>query len=79
MADARVRKWCANDLAYLVRLPMLRKHPSPIGNGWELVNDHCQPIRYRRSALPDHLLQVANIDETNENTTLIKDASTEIL
>ena len=46
---------------------MLMNHPSPIGNGWELVNGHCRPIRYTRPALPDHLLQVANIDETNEN------------
>ena len=38
-------------------------------------NGHCRPIRYTRPALPDHLLQVANIDEMNEN---VSDSDNEI-
>jgi len=45
----------ANYLAYIVLHPSLKKHPSPIGHGWELVDDHCRPVRYTRPALPVHL------------------------
>jgi len=45
----------ANYLAYLVRHPSLKHHPSPIGHGWELVNGRCRPVRHTRPALPMHL------------------------
>ena len=34
---------CANYLAYLVRHPSLKHHPSPVGHGWELVCGRCPP------------------------------------
>ena len=46
---------CANYLAYLVRHPNLKSHPSPLGHGWELVGGRCHPVRYTCPALPTHL------------------------
>ena len=46
---------CANYLAYLVRHPSLKHHPSPLGHGWELMDGHCRPVRHTRPALPAHL------------------------
>ena len=45
----------ANYLAYLLRNPSLRDHPSPIDKGWELVNGICRPLRHCKPPLPDHL------------------------
>ena len=45
----------ANYLAYLLRNPSLRDHPSPIDKGWELINRICRPVRYSKPPLPDHL------------------------
>ena len=45
----------ANHLTYLVLHPLLKKHPSPINHGWELVDGKCRPIRHTRPALPAHL------------------------
>ena len=42
----------ANFLAYIQRHPDLRRHPSPIGHGWELVNGCCRPVRHTKPALP---------------------------
>ena len=36
----------ANYLTYLVLHPLLKKHRSPIGHGWELVVGNCCPVRY---------------------------------
>jgi len=41
-----------NYSAYLVLHPLLKKHPSPIGHGWELVD---RPVRHTCPALPAHL------------------------
>ena len=41
----------ANFLAYIQRHPDL-KRPSPIGRGWELVNDCCRPVGHTKPALP---------------------------
>ena len=40
-----LRQHClrANYLAYLVRHPSLKHHPSPVGHGWELVCGRCPP------------------------------------
>ena len=43
---------CANFLAYIQRHPHLRRHHSPIGHGWELVNGHCRPVCHTQPALP---------------------------
>ena len=45
----------ANFLAYIQRHPDLRRHPSPIGHGWELVNGCCRPVRHTKPALPNSL------------------------
>jgi len=45
----------ANYSTYLVHHPLLKKHPSPIGHGWELVDGYCCPVRYTHPALPAHL------------------------
>jgi hypothetical protein len=45
----------ANYLAYLVRHPSLKQHPSPLGHGWEVVDGRCRPVRHTRPALPTHL------------------------
>ena len=42
----------ANFLACIQRHPDLRRHPSPIGHGWELVNGRCRPVRHTKPALP---------------------------
>ena len=42
----------ANLLAYIQCHPDLRRYPSPIGHGWELVNGHCRPVRHIKPALP---------------------------
>ena len=49
-----LRQHClrANYLAYLVRHPSLKNHPSPLGHGWELVGGHCRPVRHTQPALP---------------------------
>lgn len=36
----------ANFLIYIQHHLELRRHPSPIGRGWELVNGRCRPVRY---------------------------------
>ena len=52
-----LRQHClrANYLAYVVRHPSLKRHPSPIGQGWELVGGRCRPVRHTQPALPMHL------------------------
>ena len=52
-----LRQHClrTNYLAYLVRHPSMKQHPSPLGHGWELVGGCCRPVRHRRPALPMNL------------------------
>jgi len=45
----------ASYVTYLVLHPLLKKHLSPIGPGWELVDGYCHPVRHTRPALPAHL------------------------
>jgi hypothetical protein len=56
----------ANYLAYLVRHPSLKCHPSPLGHGWELVGGRCRPVRHTRPALPAHLPATRPADESEE-------------
>ena len=49
----------ANYLAYLLKHPSLREHPSPIGKGWEFINNKIRPVRYTKPALP-HFLDTLN-------------------
>jgi len=45
--------------------PLLKKHPLPIGHGWELVDGYCCPVRHTHAALLAHLpsLQQKKSDE----------------
>ncbi|KAK7084529.1 hypothetical protein SK128_012206 [Halocaridina rubra] len=53
-----LRQQClrASYLAYIVRHPYLKHHPSPIGHDWELVDGRCRPIHHTQPALPKYLL-----------------------
>ena len=69
-----LRQHClrANYLAYVVRHPSLKCHPSPLGNCWNLVGGRCRPVRHTRPALPMHLpapgpAEVSEEDETEED------------
>ena len=50
--------------------PLLKKYPSPIGHGWELVDGKCRPVRHTCPALPTHLptlrLETAERSEADE-------------
>ncbi|CAJ1050849.1 hypothetical protein KUCAC02_009112 [Xyrichtys novacula] len=63
-----LRQHClrANYLAYLVRCPTLKNHPSPLGHGWELVGGRCRPVRHTRPALPTHLPAPGPVEEEEE-------------
>ena len=64
-----LRQHCtrANYLSYLIRHPSIKNHPSPIGNGWEIVNGRCRPVRYTKSALPDIL---SRVDESQNQSNM---------
>ncbi len=64
-----LRQHClrANYLAYLVRHPSLKCHPSPLGHGWELVGGRCRPVGHTRSALPMHLPAPGPAAESEED------------
>ncbi len=44
-----------NYVAYCQIHYNLCEHPSPIGDGWELVNGKCRPVRYTFPPLPTRL------------------------
>ena len=43
----------------------MRFHPNAVGNGWEFVDRVGRPVRYSKSALPQHL-DVINRDTDND-------------
>ena len=51
--------------------PLLKKHPSPIGHGWEFVDGKFCPVRHTRPAFPAHLptlrLETAEKSEGDEH------------
>ena len=57
----------ANYLAYLMRHPSLKCHPSPLGHGWELVGGRCRPVRHTRPALLAHLPAPCPAEESEED------------
>ena len=63
-----LRQHCirANYLAYLVRHPFTKHHPSPLGHGWELVDGRCRPVRHTRPALPTHLPVLEPAEDSDE-------------
>ena len=64
-----LRQHClrANYLAYIIRHPSLKSHPSPLGHGWELVGGRCRPVRHTRPSLPRHLPAVGPSEEIEED------------
>ncbi len=42
----------ANILAYIQCHPDIKRHPSPIGHGWELFNGRCRPVCHTNPSLP---------------------------
>ena len=52
----------ANYLAYIQRHPDIKRHPSPIGHGWELVNGFCKPVWHTQPALPISLSVPSQVD-----------------
>ena len=42
----------ANYLSYCQRNYRLKSHPSPIGNGWTIVEGRCRPVRNSLPELP---------------------------
>ena len=66
-----LRQHClrANYLAYLIRHPSLKCHPSPLGHRWNLVDGHCRPVRHTRPALPMHLPspEIAEVSDDEED------------
>ena len=66
--ECSIRQHClrANYLAYLMRHPSLKHHPSPLGHGWELVGDRCRPVRHTRPDLPTHLPAPEPVEESGE-------------
>ncbi len=63
----RLHSLRTNYLAYLVRHPSLKNHPSPLGHGWELVGSRCCPVRHTRLALPTHLPAPGSAEESEED------------
>ena len=39
-------------------------HPSPIGNGWKLVNEECRAHHYRNPELPVTLQLTPQLDDS---------------
>ena len=64
-----LRQHClrANYLAYLMRHPSVKHHPSPLGHGWELVSSRCRPVRHTRPALPIHLPAPGPSEDSEED------------
>ena len=46
---------CANYLAYCQKKFQLSRHPSPIGNGWGIIDGKCQSVKNVLPALPASL------------------------
>lgn len=59
----------ANYLAYCQKNFQLSRHPSPIGNGWGIINGKCRPLRNIIPALPADLpsQRVLSDDESSES------------
>jgi len=50
----------ANYLSYIQHHYELKNHPSPLQQGWHLVDGKCRPIRYTKPALPLALVVASN-------------------
>ena len=57
----------ANYLAYCQKNFHLDRHPSPIGNGWEIMNSKCRPVRYLLPPLPPNLVSGERYGRPSDN------------
>ena len=64
-----LRQYClrANYLAYLMRHPSLRDHPSPLRHGLELLGGPCRLVRHTGPALPTYLPAPGPAEESGED------------
>ena len=60
-------KW-ANYLAYLIRHPSIKAHPSPVGHGWAIINGLCRPVRCTKPALPNYLTSHTETKDTEQHS-----------
>ena len=70
----------ANYLAYVELHPEIQDHPSPIGNGWMLVDGRCRPIHHSLSALPTNIFRTSSVDtdETDPSDCESSDSNVDI-
>ena len=67
-----------NFLPYIQRHPDLRRHPSSIGHGWELVNGYCRPVCHTKPALPNLLpVSLTQQDQYNSDSEANSEAEDE--
>ena len=64
-----------NYLAYCQMNFNLVNHPSPIGNGWEILNGKCRPLRHTLPPLPQQLTQLGSSDESDDDSSTDDDQS----
>ena len=57
-----------NFITYCQKHYNMQDHPSPINNGWEIINGKCRPVRYTVPPLPLQLNQGIQPDEDCESS-----------
>jgi len=67
----------ANFLVYIQCHPDLRRHPSPIDHGWELVNGYCRPVRHTKPTLPMSLA-MSSTQQKNSDSEASSEAESEV-
>ncbi|MCG8430912.1 MAG: hypothetical protein MJA29_07055 [Candidatus Omnitrophica bacterium] len=68
-----------NYITYCQRNYSLKEHPSPIGQGWEVINGKLKPVRYNDTALPDELRQQeSRLDNSESESSGDDDDSSEV-
>ena len=65
----------ANYLAYIQKQFMLKTHPSPLGQGWHVVNGLCMPEKSSAPALPFSVSVPINIQSDEESSSDVTDAN----
>ena len=56
----------ANYLSYCQRNYQLSCHPAPIGNGWQIIEGKCRPVRNLLPALPVYLVRESELERERE-------------
>ena len=65
----------ANYLAYCQKNFQLSRHPSPIGNGWGIIDGKCRPVRNVYPALPSDLPSQTELSDDENSDSDIDDCS----